>query len=777
MKKLMGLPAAVTAGVTAAVLAAGLAVPAASAALAAAKSQGSDGGQASPGNMATAVTLLNGVRLAAVPPSARTGPGGVVSGTPGASAGGILSLRVGSAAYEVPYDAIPYLGRGLDPALFTVSALLREEKGGRLPVRVVYHGHAPVLPGVTITSAAAGTATGYLTATSAKLFGAALARQYVTDHAHASYGRDGLFGGGVSISLPGSPPGAARPALRPHPAPSRRLRFRTLTVNGKSFGGFPDTGDDVLVFNVDNSRLFGGLNGATGVFENGITKFSVPAGHYMLVGMFPLFATDGTIQELMLPVQPQVTVSRDTTVTLDARAANSQVMMVTPRPAIAQDTTFDLHRTPVTGPMISLGAINFGAPPVLVNPVSQPVTVGHLQTFSAQYLVSPKSAAKPYSYDLNYQNPPGIIPPQRFVVHPASLATMVRRFFSASPMNTAIEFNGLYRPEFGDFIVVELLFTQIPAAQTLYLTASPSLEWFSFLARLVPEGGPFPGIFFFDEVSNVRTYPPGQRIEDWNGYPLHPVPDVNVPGAMIERPLVASANRAGNVLNMSVTPFSDNTPGHLGVGFGTGAGLGSEPGVAYLGRFTVDQDGVQVASGDATKTLAWHATLRPQPSTIQFTLDATRVSKGVYPLSPHSHTAWTWRSAAAPGATLPRGWVCGYSRKPGRACAAQPLLSLAYHVAGLSLTGQTPAGQQKLTISVSHFQPASTTAAITKVAVQVSFDGGTTWHPATVTGSGGNWAATFTAPAGAAVTLRTSAADAAGGSVDETITSAYQTAS
>jgi hypothetical protein len=58
----------------------------------------------------------------------------------------------------------------------------------------------------------------------------------------------------------------------------------------------------------------------------------------------------------------------------------------------------------------------------------------------------------------------------------------------------------------------------------------------------------------------------------------------------------------------------------------------------------------------------------------------------------------------------------------------------------------------------------------------VSFDGGRTWHAAQMTGHHGSYTAAFTAPARAKVTLRTSAADAAGGSVTETITNAYQVA-
>jgi hypothetical protein len=159
---------------------------------------------------------------------------------------------------------------------------------------------------------------------------------------------------------------------------------------------------------------------------------------------------------------------------------------------------------------------------------------------------------------------------------------------------------------------------------------------------------------------------------------------------------------------------------------------------------------------------------------LRFTLDASRASK-VYPLSTQSHTVWTWRSAPAPGTRLPAGWACDFSTTVSRYCAAQPLLSLEYSVAGLSLTGRAKAGKQVLAVSVGHFQPAVTTARITKVGVQVSFDAGTTWQPAQVTRVGGAWTAVFTAPAGATVSLRSSATDSAGSSVTETLVGAYQT--
>jgi hypothetical protein len=97
-------------------------------------------------------------------------------------------------------------------------------------------------------------------------------------------------------------------------------------------------------------------------------------------------------------------------------------------------------------------------------------------------------------------------------------------------------------------------------------------------------------------------------------------------------------------------------------------------------------------------------------------------------------------------------------------------------VRGESLHGATHPGPQVIGLSVGHLQLAHG-ARVTRAAVSVSFDGGKTWHPAKVTGHDGSYTATFRAPAGTKVSLRTSAADAAGGSVTETLPNAYQVSS
>lgn len=139
---------------------------------------------------------------------------------------------------------------------------------------------------------------------------------------------------------------------------------------------------------------------------------------------------------------------------------------------------------------------------------------------------------------------------------------------------------------------------------------------------------------------------------------------------------------------------------------------------------------------------------------------------------------WTWRSALSHGARLPVGWSCTPVTAAGgtgtRDCAVQPMLTLDYAVAGLSLTGTTPAGRQSVAVTVGHLQLSRTGPAIALHA-WVSFDGGKTWRAASVTRRGaGRFGVTFTAAAGSAVTLRVRATGPAGGSVTETIGQAWR---
>jgi hypothetical protein len=116
----------------------------------------------------------------------------------------------------IPAIAQPFVGRLLDPALFDVSALIRDglADNGRIPVSLAYTaGSTPTAPDdITLTSTKGSTASGYLTPGSAGAFAAALRRAIASDiaagrPAGTTAPRTGLTG--ISLAAAGSAPVAS----------------------------------------------------------------------------------------------------------------------------------------------------------------------------------------------------------------------------------------------------------------------------------------------------------------------------------------------------------------------------------------------------------------------------------------------------------------------------------------------------------------------------------------------------------------------------------------
>ena len=386
--------------------------------------------------------------------------GAAVRAAGGGINGALVRLSLAGKDYDVPADALPYLNRGLSPSLFELNSLVRLRSGARLPVQVSYRGAVPSLPGVTITSSGGGTARGYLTAASAAAFGAALARQFVADHARGGYGTDGMFARGVSIGLPGQAP-----------APAPDYRMHTLTVTGNSLAGQPDTGDFVDVFNVDSLLKFSDPDESGNVFYQGTAKFSVPAGHYMADGFF--FGLSGTtITALRIVSLPQFTVTGTTTVAVSEQAAANEVQMVTPRPAVTQDLALDLHRVTANGDIIDDG-VDAGNLPLWVNQTTQPVTVGTLQTATTGYLTSPAGPSLPYQYNLAFAGPSGLIGPQQYMVTAQNTAAVRAPFYQDGASAGAWSPLGAFGFQLNGFLFASIYPFPLPWPGTQYFSAGP----------------------------------------------------------------------------------------------------------------------------------------------------------------------------------------------------------------------------------------------------------------------------------------------------------------
>jgi len=681
------------------------------------------------------------------------------------------TMTVGGQTYLLPVTAVPYLGRGLDASLFDLATLRTLEAGGRLPVQLAYNGALPALPGITVTSSGDGMAHGYLTLAGARTFGAALTRQFLADHAGGGYGQGGLFGHGLSIG----PAGATAPTARTgtsRTATQPGYQMHTLTVTGTNEAGKPDTGDEIYVLNLDNTGRTGNFDSDVNYFYRGVAKFSLPVGHYWAIGDF--FDVDQKARTFSerLDVLPQFTVSGNAALKVAEQAASSELSFGTARPSSLQGANLELNRTTANhgDDLFEWSSLTLNpkvAPPALyASPVATPISVGTLTSETSAQLAAPASApGTPYSYAVAYQAH-GSIPVQHFTVNQAGLATQDARFYSAKPGAAAVATAAMFTGDYSALCSGNTLFQQKLAAQRIYyLSTAPGLSW---QENYIPDG---PGFGSGGQVSQPRSFLPGQHVTtDWNDYPLHPAARSrigNPPGAP---PSFPSATRAGNTLQLYLAAFSDSTPGH--------SGQGIYPPYSRSASYELDQNGTEVAGGPVKNfygVFATTAKLKPSRSTIKFTLNTAQSAK-LSPLSTATSTTWTWRSAHESGSALPASWACNYTRSGyTRACRAEPLLTLAYNVSGESLTGSTQAGQQVVRLSVAHLEPSHGTA-VTGAHLSASFDGGKTWHAATMTGRAGNWSAVFSAPAGAQVTLRTTATDAAGGTISETITGAYQVA-
>jgi hypothetical protein len=572
-------------------------------------------------------------------------------------------------------------------------------------------------------------------------------------------------------------PAATRPARVPSTvtrtvAPATTY---TVTVTGTNIAGQPTDGpyDRVFLFNADDSAQFDNPITSVKGFTDGVATFRVPAGHYWAVGDFTKLLPKQQSWDEYLDVLPQFPVSENTTVHLAAAAATSEVGAVVPRPVTEQYSTFQLIRSAAAGPPVSLGWLLAGggpkepAPSLYIGPTSASPTVGKLATVTSLQLgsgVVPSDSR--YLYDLAYQSA-GTIASQQHVVNQAALATVHLRSFSAAesagvsgtfpafPVNSRV--CSLGGAIFGDM--------RFPAQQTVYLSASPALSWQTQYIQNTAQD------YSGGQVGPVQAFVPGEhQTQDFGAYPLHPAANVRLSDIAGLPPVQVSASRSADTLRLAMTAFSDSVPGHLG--------QGTFPPVKTAASYEIEQNGTKIAGGTVPSfygAFAATARLSPSPSIIQFTLDASE-SATLNPLSVASQTVWTWRSAHDAGATLPAGWTCLPGGVADRSCDVQPMMTLRYNVVGMGLNGSVSPGQQVVDVLAGHLELARA-AKVTAAAVSVSFDGGKTWRAARVTGNDGSYAAVFSAPPGARVTLRTSAADAVGGSITETITNAYQVAS
>jgi hypothetical protein len=762
------------------------------------------------------VTLVTGqrVKLDMAPDGQQVampdGPAGAAE--PGSSQ--YTGFTLGGDTYMIPDEDVPYVGSVLDPRLFDVSYLVRagldDAHAASLPVTISYTGRRPLsLPGVRV-SRASGTATpAVVVKAQASQLGALLASRRAASQAGRPASAAALLPGIERISLAPPPSAPLLPADPEQPSASapdqassaglawHTLHLRFIDLHGKSAAFIG------LVQNVDNLNYMLSLVSAQSVLgpQSGKYAISVPQGTYSLEFNILTVNSSGTSARSALVVKPQVTVSRDETLTFDARTARpySARLATSPGSNYVDNNLISVGRSSVTGGSVySTEAFAYmflysenGTPlgGLLAAPTA-PVTKGKL-TFAAmsEFFDPAASPSKqPPRYYFVFPHPGSIPSSLSYTVPRASLTTVRERVYgSVSGASTTQEL--LYpwiQMSWGEFdnLGFDTPDENVwPGNRTDYWYSSmPSRTlWWNELIPPDRESGAgvsYPQLRVL--VGRRWVIGPGRHIsESWNEGPQVPPPVASgrfIPNLSFGLGFICAACRQADIGVVYPQLGGDSDSSHYDL---SDVGRGTAFRFYRNGRLALSSEALPAIgpavypwpdfpSGFVLPLLRRAATYR-----LVWAADVRAGDFGAI-----TTTDWTFRSG--PGdrpAHLPRGDVCAPDPNQG-GCSFLPLLYLTYHLA-LNFLSQAKAGQPfKIAFTVEHQQNQAPPAGVSAT-VSASFNNGKTWtapQPAASLG-GDRFAATISEPQLSAtsgfVALRVTARDSAGNAVTQTIIKAY----
>jgi hypothetical protein len=668
-------------------------------------------------------------------------------------AGSFRTVRADGDTYVLPAAALPYLGRGLDKALFDVTQLARAG-GDRVPVRLTYQtgaAHRPI-PGVTITGNNGATADGYIDRAGARLFGQALVAQVRADAAARFPAGAGIFAGLTGFRYAG--PGATPPA-------TPRFPMATLRILATGADGQPASFGEVIPVNVDDVRKYTAF---PPFISGGEGRISLPVGNYGLLFVTFDFTSEQFVDRLVNVSDYKLTKAQ--TLSVDFRTASKDVTVDTPRPAVTDDFESAWGRADVTG-LTGLALDEEGTDTVTLVDPGLPAKVGQLHWSNRFHRVSP-DGAEPYTYDLRFDSPGSIPADLHWKVTAAELTTIAAGYHLdpgiVPPQDSLItRFSFLPWLDFG---FQALLPIPAPTARTEYVNGRPDIIWEAdFIGWDVFD---FDFSAFADETLDAnRVYQAGASVvEDWGKAPIAPGLATDLGNAPPDFRFNCPACREDDDIRVQLDPV-DTVPGHRQfVDRPQDTPLGP---VASTSRIQLFADGTRIAD-NGTLFLSLDVPVSPAAATYRLVADTTHTAPWTS-LSTATHTEWTFGSAHPATATAPASWTCGNVETTTGTCAVLPLLTLRY-AAPVDVANTATGGAQHLGLAVAPMQHAPSVP-ITSVTAEVSFDHGRTWTAATVTGSGGSYDAAYTAPAGSTVSTRVTAHDANGGAITQTIIDAY----
>lgn len=504
-------------------------------------------------------------------------------------------------------------------------------------------------------------------------------------------------------------------------------------------GASPDSVIDgwVMVVNLDDPALFYTFEPLS---DN---KLRVPAGRYSIMGSV-LELTPDTYDSLgsAMAGDPDVTVSSDTTVTLDAAAAKPVVATVDGVDTTTSQLTVaylqHLRRGPEFGALLSQFN-DFSPNGRLYATPTEGVGVGSLVGYESFVL---DSADLTKHYDL-IRKLPGRIPDdvayRVTAAEHARLARIDQRFQTLDTPGGKPLLRRLGETDDGLWLIEEFSPPTLPVTRVDYV--SPEGVW--------TDSGGTRGIGQFGVafVEPRQRYAAGSRQEKvWVRQPLRP--DWSTGESNLSPCLPAPVVRTATLLRVQLVELTDQ---HNRI-----TCLGPDDpdwGPKAKRTMTLYRNGTAVATEANAQA---EFPLRKEKANYRLTYDLD--ASALMAVSTKVNTEWTFTSAAP----------------PGTADAPVPLLSVDYALP-LDASNHPKDGAAGFTVRQA---PGTTPQAVTRFQAWTSVDDGTTWTPVDVQKVAGN---RFSAHlpqvrAGQAVSLRIAVAANGGSGMEQTIIRAYRAA-
>nr|SBO95635.1 peptidase S8 and S53, subtilisin, kexin, sedolisin [Nonomuraea gerenzanensis] len=714
----------------------------------------------------------------------------------GGPAGGTFSqFTLGGDTYVVPSEAVPYLGRTIDLRLFNVGYLVRakldDERSATLPITVrAGRAQAEALPATSVTAAAGDAATATVTKKDAPALGRLLAETWRGAKGDAV----GTLPGVERIELavpegapepPRSPLAADAPATR---AAGDELRYHMLTVDSIDRDGTPGTMIGA-VQNVSDGALATFAFAYPGEEQK---SFMVPEGTYSI--MASVLTAPGTdlTSHTALVIQPEVRVSADTSVVLDARKAvrYRPTLASPPRAPLIRSDSLSFVRTSAAGDETGISPSNLlagflwktysdpvtGSPDLYVTPTRRVRTGGF--TFTGFTLLAENAESGPQmgaTYKLVFAYGDAV---------PARMTQAVRKPQLAAVRST-LHNTASDAASPGPVIRASYVFLPWGWSDVGHGYAPSTGERVDYVYSSRPDETYWQHAMGTDTMEFLygvrRKLRPGQEVsETWNLGPRTPSAaatyaqetffGLSGPGSTVDKPWlqVCLACRQGLLGSVYLSGYADSAPLHSA----------SE---AYAAsRTTFYRDGKIAfdlgAGGYAPyRPVPLSLPLAPRPADYRLVWDFASQANAQSP----SRTEWTFRSGPRDAtAALPRTVQCA---DPARRCSFLPLLFVHWDLK-LDLDSRAEAGQAfDVGFRVSHQEHQARPTGV-RATVEVSYDDGRSWSaPQTATARrDGTFAAPITHPAYSDavrwVSLRVKARAGDGSTVTQTNIRAYRLA-